>query len=254
VALFVAGWVSGWLAETPNQRARAWIAGIGGAALLGACLSPSQSKAAFAAAGMLLVLAGTIGQDLLQGRLGSRLSAAFAVLLTVGLQGLVGAVLFGVLVPRGEASPLGWVAVVGMGFLASTFLMDAFRPRSAAEPQATVALASVAAALIVLLGMILYARLRGLVSPPVIVAAPAALAVSFATVLLWGRIPAGRRARMARALRWPVSPASSTRVEAVVAPVEAFVRGGRDVLEGDASLLWALVVVVVALLLLQGSA
>jgi hypothetical protein len=34
---------------------------------------------------------------------------------------------------------------------------------------------------------------------------------------------------------------------------EAFVRGARDVLEGDASLLWALVVVVVGLLLLQGA-
>jgi hypothetical protein len=39
----------------------------------------------------------------------------------------------------------------------------------------------------------------------------------------------------------------------VVEPVEAVVRGVRDVLEGDASLLWALVVVVVGFLLLQGA-
>jgi len=68
-----------------------------------------------------------------------------------------------------------------------------------------------------------------------------------------GRIPDGQRVRIARALRWPAAVTSPRRAAAAAGPVEAFVRGARDVLEGDASLLWALVVVVVGLLLLQGA-
>jgi len=225
-----------------------------GVAFLAAYVSPRQAEASFALAGMLLILAGTIGVDLAQGRLGSRLSAAFSVLLTVGLPGLVGAVLFGVVVPTGQASPLGWIGIIGLGLLASAFLTDAFRTRASSTPQATSPLSTLAAGLMVVLGAILYFRLHASVSPPAVLATFAALAVSLSTSLLWARVPPSRRARMSRAMRWPGSFTPSTRVAALAGPVEGFVRGGRDVLEGDASLLWALVVVVVALLLLQGSA
>jgi len=86
-----------------------------------------------------------------------------------------------------------------------------------------------------------------------VAAAPAALLTAIAGAVLWGRVPEGRRSRIARALRWPVNLASPVRAAAAAGPIEVFVRGARDVFEGDASLLWALVFVVVGLLLLQGA-
>jgi hypothetical protein len=252
ILLVLAGWISGWLAETPGHRARAWIAGIGGMALLAAAVSPAQAEAALALSGALLVLGGTMGTGLLQGRNGARVSSAVAGLMTVGIPGLVGAVLLGVLAPGGNASALGWIGVVGLGLLGSTFLMDALRPNRSSTTQATSPLSSVAAGLLVVLGAILYLRLRALVPPPEAAAAPVALVVAVGAALLWGRIPGGQRSRMARAFRWPVASPLARNAAAAAGAVVGLVRGARDVLEGDASLLWALVVVVVGLLLLQG--
>jgi hypothetical protein len=221
-------------------------------ALLAAAVSPAQAEAALALSGALLVLGGTMGTGLLQGRNGARVSSAVAGLMTVGIPGLVGAVLLGVLAPGGNASALGWIGVVGLGLLGSTFLMDALRPNSSSTTQATSPLSSVAAGLLVVLGAILYLSLRALVPPPEAAAAPVALVVAVGAALLWGRIPGGQRSRMARAFRWPVASPLARNGAAAAGAVVGLVRGARDVLEGDASLLWALVVVVVGLLLLQG--
>jgi hypothetical protein len=252
LVLVLAGWLSSWLAETEDHRARGWIVGIGGLALIASAASPGQIEKSLSTAAALLILAGALGIGLSLGKIGSRISAAVAAMMTIGVPGLVGAVFLGAAVPAGSVSVLGWAAVAGAGLLASVFLGDILRARAVADPSSSSSpSAFVAAAVMAVLGLTLYLRLRGLVPPPASAAAPAALAMAIIVSLLWGRVPEDRRMRVARAMRWPaaVRPPRGT----VVGPAETLVRGVRDVLEGDAALLWALVVVVVGLLLLQGA-
>ena len=253
IILLLGGWLSGWLAETIDLRARGWIAGVIGMALLAAAAAPAQVEASLATAAAVLILAGTLGLAPSQGRIGARIGAAVAGLTIVGLPGLVGAVFFGAFAPRGGDSALAWLAVIGAGLLTSLLLADVVRRTAAPALLPAIPFASVASAVMVVLSVTLYLRLRPLVPPPVVAAAPAALLTAIAGAVLWGRVPEGRRSRIARALRWPVNLASPVRAAAAAGPIEVFVRGARDVFEGDASLLWALVFVVVGLLLLQGA-
>jgi hypothetical protein len=222
-------------------------------ALVAAVAYPEQVEAPLAAAAALLILAGALAVPPLQGKVSARIGAGIAVLMMVGIPGLPAAVLFGATVPGDSASALGWVAVAGAGLLASISLRDALRPRADPDPQWASPMASVAAVMMTVLGVTFYLRLRALVPPPALAAVPVALMAAIAGAAVWGRIPDGQRVRIARALRWPAAVSSPRRAAAAAGPVEAFVRGARDVLEGDASLLWALVVVVVGLLLLQGA-
>ena len=253
LALLLGGWLSGWLAESRDNRARGWIAGVGGMALVAAAASPDQVETPLATAGALLILAGALGIAPLRGRLSARIGAAIAVLMMVGIPGLPAAVFFGAAVPIDGASAMGWVAVAGAGLMASKSLRDAIRPRVDLDPESASAMASVAAAMMTVLGVTVYLRLRALVPPPTLAAVAVALVASIVGVVLWAQIPDGPRLRIARGLRWPAAIASPRGAAAAAGPVEAFLRGARDVLEGDASLLWALVAVVVGLLLLQGA-
>ncbi|HMK07694.1 MAG TPA: hypothetical protein VK449_01565, partial [Anaerolineales bacterium] len=115
------------------------------------------------------------------------------------------------------------------------------------------AMPALAAATAVVVAVIIYARLHGLSPAASMGATAASLVVCAAAALAWRRIPQGGRDRMGRGLRWPRSARVSRGTAAALAPVEGFVRGVRDVLEGDAALLWALVVVVVGLLLLRAA-
>jgi len=253
LALLLGGWLSGWLAETVDHRASGWIAGVGGIALVAAAASPDHVEAPLGAAAALLILGGALAVPPLQGKASARIGAGIAVLMMVGIPGLPAAILFGASVPGDSATALGWVAVAGAGLLASISLRDALRPRADPDPQWASPMASVAAIMMTFLGVTIYLRLRALVPPPSPAAVPVALIAAIVGAAGWGRIPDGQRVRIARALRWPAAVTSSRRAAAAAGPVEAFVRGARDVLEGDASLLWALVVVVVGLLLLQGA-
>ena len=248
--LLTAGWFSGWLAGSRNVRASAWVVGIGGLGLLAAASAPTQTPASLGLTGIVLVLAGTLAVTLPLGRLGARIASALAVLIAVGFPGLVGIVLLGILVPDGSTSFLGWAAVVGIGLLASTFLKDALRPQAAAREEGGF-LAAAAGGLVAVLAAILYFRLHELAPPPVAYAPVIAAAVAFIAVLVLGRVPDSARTRMARAFRWPAYPRFARDASAAGRPALGFLRGVRDVLEGDASLLWAMVVVVVGLLLLQ---
>jgi hypothetical protein len=187
------------------------------------------------------------------GKASSRIGAGIAGLIVAGIPGLVGAVFFGGVAPSGSATLLGWVAVIGAGLIASTIWLGVITPAEDATTPSFPVPSLVAAALMLVLAVFLYFRLRGLVPSPIPVAAPVALTVGAAGAWIWARVTAPRRSRWARALRWPTSIALRRRMAGVVEPVEAVVRGVRDVLEGDASLLWALVVVVVGFLLLQGA-
>ncbi len=253
LALLLGGWLSGWLADAVDHRTSGWIAGVSGMALVAAAASPDQVEAPLAAAAALLILAGALAVPPLQGKVSARIGAGIAVLMMVGIPGLPAAILFGATVPGASASALGWVAVAGAGLLASMSLRDALSPKADPDPQWASPMASVAAVMMTALGVTFYLRLRALVPPPAPAAVPVALIAAIVGAAVRGRIPDSQRVRIARALRWPSAITSPRRAAAAAGPVEAFVRGARDVLEGDASLLWALVVVVVGLLLLQGA-
>jgi hypothetical protein len=187
------------------------------------------------------------------GHTGARVGAAVAGLATAGTPGLIGAVLLGILLPEGNATAVGWVVLLGLGLLASRYLQEAIRPSRSAPLEAVPVVASLAATVVVLLGALLYIRLRPFVAGPLPMAAPVALGIAIAGAWVLARIPAGQRQRIARSFRWPASLSPRRLLAPLVQVVEAFVRGTRDVLEGDASLLWAFVVVIVALLLVQGA-
>jgi hypothetical protein len=247
--LLVGGWFFGWLEENRERRVGAWVAGFAGLALLAASAALSQGKAVVAVAGMMLILVGCLSAALPFGRMGARIGSVSALAMTVGVPGLVGSVLFGFLTAGSEGSWLGWIAVGGTGLLGSLSLRQALRP-GAENPSAGSALGSGAAGLMVVIGSFLYFRLRSFAPVPVVFSPLMALAVSFAAWGLTGLIPSAARSRLARTLRWP-APARVVRDSTAAArPVAAFLQGIRDVLEGDASLLWAMVVVVVGLLLL----
>jgi hypothetical protein len=169
----------------------------------------------------------------------------------VGIPGLVGAIFFGAFGAGASDSVLPWLGVIGAGLMASAFLKDVLRPTAAPASPAGLPLASMAASVMAVLNVTLYLRLRQQVPAPPLAAAAVALLAAMAAAIFWGRIPEGRRRRIARALRWPVAVRSPD--SAAAGPVEESLRRARDVLEGDASLLWALVAVVVGLLLLQGT-
>jgi hypothetical protein len=248
--ILLAGWLSGWLAEAKDLRARGWVAGVCGLALLAAAAAPGQAEASLATAGAVAIVAGSLGIALSPGKIGSRIGAAVAALTMVGLPGLVGAVFFGAFGLGASDSVMPWLVVIGAALMASAFLKDILRPTAAPASPAGLPLALMAASVMAVLNVTLYLRLRQLVPAPPMAAAAVALLAAMAAAVLWGRIPEGRRRRIARALRWPVAVRSP---DSAAGPVEEFLRGARDVLEGDASLLWALVAVVVGLLLLQGT-
>lgn len=102
------------------------------------------------------------------------------------------------------------------------------------------------------LGVLLYFRLRAFLPSPTPAAAPLAVALGCIATWSWRRVGLARRSRWARALRGPDATVLRQAAGVLVAPLTGLVRGARDVLEGDAALLWALVVVVVAFLLLRG--
>jgi hypothetical protein len=249
ILLLLAGWLFGWLEDRRDRRRGAWVAGFGGAGLLAAAISTTQMGAALGLAGVVMALAGCLALDLPLPKVVARLGAAAAVLLTVGVPALVGAVLLGLLVPETSASFLGWMAVAGMGLLGSLPLRDLITRKQ--EPtESGAALAALAVALIVVLGAALYVRLQGLVPQPVILAPLISGAIALAGWLVPSRVTAAGRSRMARAFRWPASSRIERGAAVVARPLADVMRGVRDVLEGDASLLWAMVVVVVGLLLL----
>jgi hypothetical protein len=251
LVILLAGWLSGWLAEAIDLRARGWVVGVCGLALFATAAAPGQAEASLATAGVVIIVAGSLGIVLSPGKIGSRVGAAVAALTMVGIPGLVGAVFFGAFGPGEGDSLLPWLGVIGAGLMASAFSRDVLRPTTAPASPSGLPLALMAASVMVVLNVMLYLRLRQLVPAPSLAAAAVALLVAMAGAVLWDRIPEGRRRRIARAVRWPVAVRSPE--GAAAGPVEEFLRGARDVLEGDASLLWALVVVVVGLLLLQGT-
>jgi hypothetical protein len=138
--------------------------------------------------------------------------------------------------------------------MASPFLWLTLRPRSPKAGDGGPGFSAASAGLIGVLGIILYLRLRPLVPAPSFAAILVSSSVALMVALIGWRIPAHRRTRIARALRWPSVMRRSGESFGPTAAAGGFVRGIRDILEGDASLLWALVVVVVGLLLLQGVA
>ncbi len=251
--MLVIGCASQGMAESPDDRARSWVVGIGGTALLAAAVFPQEARPALAVSALLLVIGGTVGMALPLGHTGARVGAAVAGLATAGTPGLIGAVLLGILLPDGNATAVGWVVLLGLALLASRYLQEAIRPSRSAPLEAVPVVASLAATVVVLLGALLYIRLRPLVAGPLPMAAPVALGIAIAGAWVLARVPAGQRQRIARSFRWPASLSPRRLLAPLIQEVEALVRGTRDVLEGDASLLWAFVVVIVALLLVQGA-
>lgn len=247
--MLLGGWFFGWLEDSRARRVGAWVAGFGGVALLAAAADVARAGAVVAVAGMLLILVGCVSSAFPLGRLGTRIGSMAAVAMMVGVPGLLGAVLFAFLTATSDAPQLGWIAVGGIGLLGSLSLREALRPGSENSSAGSV-LSGGAAGLMVVIGSFLYFRLRSFAPAPVLFSPLIALAVSLTAWLLMSLVPSSARSRLARALRWP-APARVVRDSTAAArPAAALLRGMRDVLEGDASLLWAMVVVVVGLLLL----
>jgi hypothetical protein len=253
ILFFLVGWIAATVSEDDKQRLIAWIAGVGGLGLMTAA-SASNAPAGLAFSGAVMALAGTLGIGLHLGSLGTRAGAVAAAAISVGIPGLVGALWLGVLVPAGSPSPFGWAGVVGLGLISSSFLWQVFRPRDSEREGSRPGYAAVAAALVGVVAVLLYVRLKPVVTDPALPALLVSSSVALTVSLITWRIPARRRTRMARALRWPSAMRRTGESFGPTATAGGFVRGIRDILEGDASLLWALVVVVVGLLLLQGVA
>jgi hypothetical protein len=99
----------------------------------------------------------------------------------------------------------------------------------------------------------MFAYLRPVGPPPASLAIVVSLAIMVVGVVSAGAISSEGRARLARSLRWPRSVDLSRGGRAIGLALERAARGLRDVLEGDASLLWAFVVLLVGFLAVRAS-
>ena len=256
-AVVLLGASSLWLAPTGEPRPLVWIVSLTGAAGLAAGISPPNAELAFSAAGAVLLVAGALAGGAAGGNFVGRVGAIVGALTSAGTPYLVGAMLLGVLSTPGEigwAALLGWLGVLGMATVSSRLLYDGLsaKPRAGAKSKAAGG-ASIAAVLMAGFSAGMFAYLRPLGPLPSTPAIVFSLSVMVAGVVSTRAVSAERWARLARSLSWPRSLELSRAGLAVGGFLESTVRGLRDVLEGDASLLWAFVVLLIAFLVVRTS-
>lgn len=254
--LFLAG-ASWWLAPPGELRWSAWALALTGAAALAAVASPADAALAFSASGAVLVLAEGMASAGASGTLAGRIGSMLASLTTAGIPFLVGALVLGVLAvagKSGEAAPIGWVGVLGMGALSSRFLYEALhstRGRPAGRPASAVSF--IALVVTAVLGAVLIVYLQPISPAPSTLAVVVCLGAAAGGTAALIVAPIEGRSRLERSLRWPRSLDFSRVARGLEVPIGAAARGVRDLLEGDASLLWAFVVLMIGFLLLRGS-
>ena len=254
--LFWAG-ASWWLAPPGELRWPAWALAMTGAATLTAGASQADAPSAFAAAGAVLVLAQGMASAGASRTFAGRIGSILATATTAGIPFLVGALLLGVLAVAGEpggAAPIRWVGVLGVGALSSRFLYEALFPmRGGPAGQPASVVGFLALVVTAVLAAALFAYLRTISPLPSTLAVVVCLAAAAGGTAVLRVVPIEGRSRLVRSLRWPSSLDISRLVRGLEVPMGAAARGVRDLLEGDASLLWAFVVLLIGFLLLRGS-
>jgi hypothetical protein len=254
--LFLTG-ASWWLAPPGEQRWSAWALAVTGAAALAASASPTDAALAFSASGAVLVLAEGMASAGPSGSFAGRIGSILASLTTAGIPLLVGALVLGVLGVAGESgepAPIQWVGVLGMGALSSRFLYEALysiQGGPAGRPASAVAF--LALVVTAVLGVVLFVYLQPISPVPSTLAVVVGLGAAAGGAAALSVVPIEGRSRLERSLRWPRSLDLSRVARGLEVPTGAAARGVRDLLEGDASLLWAFVVLIIGFLLLRGS-
>jgi hypothetical protein len=236
-----------------SQRRLSWVFAWLGIGLLIGGTGAEGSAQAVAAAGCVMVLVDGLRDDRGLSLLGLRLRSATGTLMAAGIPFLVGAVALGAI---SVGSPALVIAgVLGMGLLAGTVLGEGLLARDAGEAGFRQVQGWLAFALLIASSAGLYFLLLGPDVPPAqVTLAAATLAVSLAAGLILRLAPRAGRQRIGRSLRWPDLTGVSSGFRWVGEVVAGAARAVRDVLEGDASLLWGFVILLVVYLALsQGS-
>jgi hypothetical protein len=246
-----------WLAPKGEVQPHVWILSLTGAAALAAGVSPPNAELAFSASGAVLIVVAALAGGGAGGDLAGRVGAIIGALTSAGIPYLVGAMLLGVLSTPGErywGASLRWLGVLGMATLSSKLLHDGLSAaRVGGAETAPAARSAIAAVLVSVFSAGMFAYLRPFGPPPATLAIVISLAIMVVGVVSAAAISSEGRARLARSLRWPRSVDLSRGGRAIGLVLERAARGLRDVLEGDASLLWAFVVLLVGFLAVRAS-
>jgi len=244
-----------WLTPKGEPPPHVWVLSLTGAAALAAGVSPGNAELAFSATGSVLIVVGALGGRTAGGELVGRVAAIIGALTSVGIPYLVGAMLLGVLSTPGESNwgaSLRWLGILGMGMLSSKLLRDGLARVRGGETTAA-GRPSIAAVLMAVFSAGMFVYLRPIGPPPSTLAIAASLAIMVVGAVSAAAVSSERRDRLARSLRWPRSLDLSLAGRAIGGFLEKAARGLRDVLEGDASLLWAFVVLLIAFLVVRAS-
>lgn len=237
------------MGSSPVGRRRSWIVVWLGLAVMVSTSAASETAAVIGAAGVVMVLGGNLFRDGAFAAV-SWVWAAAGAFFAAGVPFLAGGVVAGSL--SGIGTPLMAISILTMGFAASRFWGERSVVQNEPGSRSGVLRAGVALALVVGTSMGVYLRLHG----------DAVAWVEAAIALLGSLVVAGalralspaRLSRWERALRWPELAAADRASQTAGSAALRLVRVVRDVLEGDASLLWAFVIILVAFLMLRGSA
>lgn len=232
----------------PGRR-RSWVVSLFLLAMLVALLDGGLAPLAFGAAGSI-ALTGAVLWPEVGGRFFRSVQAATGALLSAGLPSLAGAVLVGLLAK--SLGTAGWVGMVAMALLASRFWKDAsflgtMAPRSRAEVLDAI---GIVVALGASTAVFLVLRETAVAWAETLVV----LGVSFVVGAFYRVMPATTVARFGRAFRLPDVGGVFAALDGGRRHALRAIRGLRDVLEGDASLLWAFVIVLIAFLALRQAA
>jgi hypothetical protein len=233
----------------------AWIVSVFGAGLLAGGLTSSWALAMTAAssvlcAGAVLMLAASRSGPI------ARVASALGALMMLGVPFTVGRVLLGALDPAastGEAV-LRWAGVIGMGLAGAHFLEDSSWG-SGDKPGGSRAgwTSGVGALWLTALSAWIYTRQIPLEVQPTVLSMSAAAAAMLLGALGFRALGGERRQRLVRALRLPSLDGWGPGLAAGGRKVQSWMRAGRDILEGDAAVLWSYVVLLAVLLLVRGS-
>lgn len=236
------------IGSSPIGRRRAWIVVWIGVGLLVGSGKVIDSAAVFGGAGVVMVLGASLSLDGMPPAV-LRLRAVTGALLAGGIPFLAGGVIAGRLPESGPV--LIAMAILATALSASRFWRDFASASITPASRSDTVTAGIGLALIVGTSLAVYLRLRGDVvawlEPSLALVGSVAVAGAFRVV------SEARLARLERALRLPDLTDVYRLGQYAGDRSLRVVRGMRDVLEGDASLLWAFVIILVAFLVLRGS-
>jgi len=252
VMLF-AGAVVFWLGEKAGARLPAFALASLGASVAAVALGPRQAEVAAAAGGATMLVAGTLAFGPRAADRAGRLAPIAAGLAISAIPFLPGATLLDVLSAPSWPSAVGVATTMGLVLLGAGAIFEGLTGEAAADREAS-SLGVLSVVVMLGVGALTFSALhagRAAVAGPLNLVAPA---IAVGAALVMRLVPANRRRRVARAMRGPAVLPLAAWLGAGGRALGRAIREGRDVLEGDASILWAFVVVLVAFLMLRAAA